>query len=169
MTDVQMMTIDAADRVAEIEDRMAELEAEAVDVEAGSDEDRELSEEYKELEHARDELEARFEAWGGSAFTIKKLGYADEGHIDDLVRSDMLRDREEDPRAKLSAFKLRTIQVGVVETPPECPEDPSHPSFPPALGEWLYERIDHFNRFGETSLEDFSLSRRLDDGSEPSS
>lgn len=196
MNDYETTNVDARERVDAIEDRMAEIEAEAretkrrqedlqtkldgadsaddeVDVEAlqedlaAAEQDYvTLAEEFEELEATRDELEAKFEQWGGSEYTIRKLGFIGEGQVDDLVRSDMIRDNENDPRTKLSALKVRTIQVGTVSSPPEAPDDPRDPGFPAALGEWLYERIDNFNRFGETSIEDFSLSRRLAESSD---
>lgn len=121
-----------------------------------------LDEEYealklkeRELERARDRIEGETKRWGGSEVTIKEFSYGDQGMRNDLVRGDMAQKEHDDPVANLSAQKLRTVQVGTKQLPPDAPNDPKQ--FEPPVGEYLYECIDNLNTYGEVSLPDFSL------------
>lgn len=161
--DSRRVTVDLEDRIDEIEEQMAELEAQSEEVDQDSAEYVDIAEQYEELEHAVELLEADIERFGGSEFTLKKMKAGEIGQVNDLVLADTVRDDLEDPRTKQSAREMRTIQVGVVDSPPDTPDKPT--AFEPPTHKYLYNCIDNLNRFGEVSLDDFSLSSASDDGS----
>lgn len=160
------ITVDLRDRIAELDDALEGIKREAGELEAQADNEtdvrqtqayRELVEEYQELEHAKELLEKDIDAFGGSEFTIKKFRGGDQERVTDLVLQDTLEDDNTDPRTKLGARKLRSIQVAVTSAPPEAPTKPH--AFSNPTKEYLYECIDELNRFGEVGidLEDFSI------------
>lgn len=180
MRDPDRVTVDLEDRIAEIREEMDRIEREAhatkeknsddsTNADGGGEDDGptlvELAETYQELEHAIDLIEGDIAEFGGSEFTIKKFRAGETGQVNDLVLQDTISDGLDDPRAKFNARKIRTVQVGVTEAPPDTPDNPRVFSTPTL--EFLYQRIDNFNSYGEASLSDFSLFQRLADAGEP--
>lgn len=175
-------TIDVQDRLDEINQRLEDLrgeigrvESEAEDVDEDSDEWVELDDQYRELRaaeqellHAREEVSTAIEQWGGSEFEIAKFDAGRQAERNDLVTHDMLENQSDRPEANLGASKLRTVQVGLVSTPPESPGHPSE--YPPPIFEFIYDRIENYNTYGdsEVSLEDFSLAASQSDENSPS-
>ena len=178
----ETITIDLRDRIDELESDINEVddELDAVREEAASlhdvDEESEdvdveeeydrLEREYDDLEDLRDELRSqketigeKIESYGGSEFKAKRLSWGDKNEVDDLVRAKALDDNQEDPRAKLGAYKVWYTQVATVSTPPDAPEK-AH-GFPPAVGDYLYREIDTFNRRGETNLQSSGLRQHV--------
>jgi predicted nuclease with TOPRIM domain len=193
MTDAHRLTVDLQDRIDEIQDRLNELRGElgsleaefrdlkaafdptADDTDADTVEDTaaytDLNEEYTSLKeteqklvHARNQIQDAVESWDGSEFEVKKPRWGEMGHINDLVLADTIRDDLEDPRAKLNARKQRTVQICVTSTPPDAPDDPKR--FPNPVGEFLYQRIENLNEYGEADLTDFSLSASASESAE---
>lgn len=154
-------TIDLQDRVEEIESELARIKAEAAELDQDSAEYRQLAEEYEELEEAKTNLESDIDEFGGNEVTIKRFKASDAGLVTDLTLADTIDDGADDPRAKLEARKLHTIEVGVTSGPPELPDDPGE--FETPTKEFLYEKINNLNRFGRTTVEDFSLTAALSD------
>jgi hypothetical protein len=131
---------------------------------------RSYAEEYEELKHAKTQLEDAIDEWGGSEFRIKHFTGGDDARVNDLVRQDAIKDKQEDARANFGSLKINTIQVGVTSTPPHAPDNAR--AFPTPVRAFLYEKIENLNRFGDADvgLEDFSLSEAVsDDASAPSS
>lgn len=166
-------------RINDLEADLAEIRAEAEDLDRSDDDERErytdlaaeheqVAKDLKEAENALEKTTAKLDAWGGTEFTIKELGWTDQGRINDLVRTDGQRDREVAAEAAITPLKVRTIQVGTTATPPNAPDDPRE-GYPAPVVEWLYAKIDHLHRFGEVSALDFSLEGALQNGSNTSS
>lgn len=172
-------TVDLNDRVEEIDEAIADLEERLADIEAeaegldreedSADAERfdELQADYaeakqrrQELEHARETLRECVREWNGSEFQIREFSWGRQAQRNDLVAGDMLQSEYDDPEANAGALKIRTVQVGVVSTPPDAPSNPRE--WPPVVGEYLYQRIDALNTVGEAILDDFSLSAALD-------
>lgn len=110
----------------------------------------------RRYEHALKVGEDHVKKWSGSQFEIKELTWGDQAMRNDLATGDMLQSEYSDPRANQDAVKLRTVQVATVSTPPDAPDKPRE--YPPVVGEWLYEKIDNLNTYGEVTLDDFSDS-----------
>lgn len=161
------ITVDLEDRIREIDEAMADIRSEAADpdVDRHSEKGQELAEEYEQLERAKQRLERDIERFGGSEWVIKRFRFGEVNQVNDMVLSDTIDDDQEDPRKKFSARKARTIQVGVVEAPPNAPADLEPRSLEPPTGEYLYQCIDNLNEYGEVTLSDFSLWNELDDES----
>lgn len=192
MRDPDRITVDLQDRIDEIAEEMDRIEREARAIrdgnskcssnsgDGGKDDEGgdggeddgptliELAKSYQELEHAIELIEADIKEFGGSEFAIKKFRAGETGQVNDLVLQDTISDGLDDPRAKFNARKIRTVQVGVTDTPPDTPDSPRVFNTPTL--EFLYQRIDNFNSYGEASLSDFSLFQRLDGaGEQPNS
>lgn len=169
---------EAADIEAEIESIEARLDSEGSDADDDHDQDdleerleslreeyddleeeyRQVKSEEKELEHARDWTQETLEEWGGSEFTIQKFDAGRQGQRNDLLRGDMLQNEYDQPEANASANRLRTVQVGVVGTPPNCDDAPAE--FPPPIFDELHQAVENFNSYGDPDMDvsDFSLS-----------
>lgn len=167
-------TIDLQDRIDDIEQAIGGLElaldvlrgdATESDLPDGADPEElladydadpaeaDVKDSIRRLKHSRDLLQADVQRFGGSEFTIKKFRAGETTRVNDLVLQDTLDSNSSDPRSKLNARKLRTIQIGVTETPPEAPDKPD--AFETPTMEFLYQRIDNLNTYGEVTLEDF--------------
>lgn len=161
------ITVDLQDRIDEIDEAIDHLEDARDAIEAGDDEkadelldgwgaeptEEAVTDSKNEIEHSRDLLEADVQRFGGSEFTVKKFRAGEVAEVNDLVVADTLADGHDDPRSKLHARKLYTIQVGVTETPPDTPDEPAR--FEPPTTEYLFQCIDNLNTYGKVSLDDF--------------
>lgn len=154
------VTVDLQDRVADIEERMAEIEHEAAPLDRDSQAYREQAEAYEELDHAKGLIEQAIEQWGGSAFTIVKFNAGRDAQVNDRIRQELSEAGVEDPAARFDAIKNQTVQVGVVDSPPNTPGAVT--SWPTPVREYLYQQLNNLNSYGSTDLADFSLSRALD-------
>lgn len=155
--------IDGDDDV-DVNEHLEALDFDPIDADGWDD----VSDEAKETLRAEaDDLRRRFERaqkvgedhvkkWSGSQFEIKELTWGDQAMRNDLATGDMLQSEYSDPRANQDAVKLRTVQVATVETPPDAPDNPRE--YPPVVGEWLHEKIDNLNTYGEVTMDDFSDS-----------
>ena len=145
------ITIDLQDRLDELDDELDSVKEDAQDIDRDSEEGEmefeELSGYYDELQYAKDEIEECIGEWEGSEFDIKKLSWGQTQQVDDLVRSETIKDGD-DPRAKMGAYKLHLTRVAVCSTPPEAPSNPSE--WPSPVGEYVYERVDQFNTRGDS-------------------
>lgn len=169
---MERVTLNLNDRIEEIEDRVADLrdEQDAIEDEAADvDSDEELAalrEEYRDLErdiraleNTAETMEQKVDEWGGSEFVIEEFSFGDQANANDLVLQDMNREGKQAVEEAYNARKIRIVQVGVQQTPPNAPDHPNQ--YPPAVGEWLYESIEELNTYGEVGLNDFSLPSTL--------
>jgi hypothetical protein len=160
------VTVDLQDRVDEIGARMADIQRAARDLDQTSAEYREHAEEYEELAHAKEQLEWAIGEWGGSKFTIVKFDAGRDAQVNNLIRQEMDAEGVDDPAVQFDTIKQYTVQVGVVESPPQTPGRVAE--FPIPVREFLYEKCNNLNRYGEVDLADFSLSAALNEAaSEP--
>lgn len=153
--------VDLQDRVAEIDERMAEIEREAAGLDRDSQAYLEEAEAYEELTHAKEQIEDAIAAWGGSEFAIVKFNAGRDAQVNDRILADMSQSGTEDPATRFNAIKQHTVQVGVVDSPPNTPGNVAE--FPTPVREFLYQKLNNLNSYGSTDLQDFSLSRALDD------
>lgn len=112
---------------------------------------RELEEQRKRLKHNARLFHTCAEKWGGSEFEVRRnLAFHEvQGATDDIRRMTVQSgEPQEAADAKTGAYKLRVLQFGIVDSPPETP-DVNGDEFPWQVGEWLYEQFDAINSSGE--------------------
>lgn len=160
------VTVDLQTQIRQIEDRQQEIKGEAEETDRNTPEYRELEQDYEELQHSKELVQADIEQFGGSEYTLKKFTYADAGHVADLVRADAMADDEGgELMSKLSNYQLRALEVGIVSTPPDFPENGSPTLYSPPVGQFLSDRLENLNSYGKVTVQDFSLSKALSDSS----
>lgn len=143
-------TVDARERVEEIEARQADIQDEAEGLDADGEDAEQfdaLAEQYEELETAKRRLENCFEAYGGSEFELKEPTAGDAARVNDAVRADTIEDGLRNAEAKADAYRLHTVQTLVCSTPPDAPEHARE--FPSPLFEYLYEKANNVDRYGD--------------------
>lgn len=122
--------------------------------------------EHRELANDRDTITSKVDDWGGSEFTVTEFTAGREATRNKEWMQDLMNEDIQDPRAGIDSFQLRTIQVGVVSSPPETPDKPQQ--WPPIIAEYVYEHINNLNTYGEADIEDFSVWGSASDEPSPS-
>lgn len=118
----------------------------------------EQTERVAQIERTRDVLRSRLQAWSDGTFEIKQLTWGEKKRVDDLVRAQAIQDGTDDARAKLGAYEVALANVATVRVPDGAPGDAER--LPPAIGEWLVERVQAFNDRGATEDEAGNSSLR---------
>jgi flagellar motility protein MotE (MotC chaperone) len=116
---------------------------------------QECAERYETLEHEREQIAAKIDQWGGAEFTLKKFGSGETTRVNNLLLEELSRDQLDDAAARAESMKSYSVQVGVVSCPPNTPGDVA--PWPTVIRDWVYERLNNLNRYGDTDLTDFSL------------
>lgn len=126
-----------------------------------------LKKDEREWEKKREDVQSCIDEWGGSEITISEFDAGRQATRNKEFMQDLQNQGINDARVGIDSLQLRTVQVGVVEAPPETPAKPQE--WPPHVAEWVYERIDNLNTYGEESIEDFTVwGSEATDGSQSS-
>lgn len=165
------ITIDLQDRIGEIDDRLAEIRENVQDIDAKLDaaddepadteddsdgnadvdeleaERDALEEEYETLSNAKDTIEAKIDAYGGSEFEFRELQWGHRTRINDRVRAAAIQDNLDTEAAKYGARKVVTVNVAIVGTPTNAPDDAKQ--YPGPIGEYLFECVENYHDLGD--------------------
>lgn len=146
----------------------------------GDDRDREfylnldydqLKKAEKEFVNKRETITAKIDEWGsedvdGGAFTIQEFTAGQKFQRDDLVMGDANQRQARSFDEVTNAGKLRTVQIGVKKKPPAAPDHPKE--YPPVITDFLYQKINNLNTYGEVDVGHFSAWGTSSDDSSPS-
>lgn len=111
-----------------------------------------------ELQHNADLVRNDIERFGGSEFVIRKARAGEIARANDLVAQDTMQ-TDGDAAAKVSASRHRLVQVCLEQVPPETPQgatgEVKTAAFETPTFNYLHDRIENFNKYGQLSVEDF--------------
>jgi len=109
-------------------------------------------------EHAAELVEAEIERFGGSEFVIKKARAGEAARATDMLADGSMKNGT-DPRSQIQMQEHHKVQVCVEKAPPDAPTTSDGRlntlAFEQPTFEWLNNRVDNFNTYGEVELSDF--------------
>jgi len=112
----------------------------------------------KAAEHAADLVKSDIDSFSGSEFAIKKARAGEAARATDLVADDAIK-ADVDPRSQVQKQEHAKVQVCVERAPPDAPTTPDGRlntlAFESPTFEWLNNRVETFNTYGEVELSDF--------------
>jgi hypothetical protein len=155
----------------DLHDLLDDLEAEADelrDLKANAEERDDVQwppEEYAttdrpilQVDHSADLVRADIERFGGSEFVIKKARAGETMRATDMVAGDSIKS-DGDARSQVSSARKRMVQVCVEQVPPNTPTTADGQlavtAFETPTFNWLHQKVDNFNTYGQADLEDF--------------
>jgi len=108
--------------------------------------------------HAAELVEAEIERFGGSEFVIKKARAGEAARATDMLADGSMKNGT-DPRSQIQMQEHHKVQVCVEKAPPDAPTTSDGRlntlAFEQPTFEWLNNRVDNFNTYGEVELSDF--------------
>lgn len=157
-------TVDLRDLVADLEAEAEALREQKRKAET-NDDVQWLPEEYagieypvRRVEHSAELVRSDIDEFDGSQFVIQKARAGDTMRASDMVAEDSLKSGG-DARSHISSAKKRLVQVCTQEVPPETPttadEKLAVAAFEEPTFDWLHQKIDNFNTYGQVDLKDF--------------
>lgn len=188
-------TLDLSDAIEEKEEQAEEFKQKAVEIEEEANQYKEengsdaevpddMEQEWKEykaksleLEQDIRTIEEKIEEWEGSEFVVSELTWGQiEAVSDDMMEESFEVDIEKqdiDGTPRQGFYKLELLRESVEQSPPNAPtrkdelgrEAPSPGDYPPPVGEWLFDKVDALNTFGDASLGNLSLEDAISEGS----
>ena len=170
-------TVDLADKAAELRAEAEQIRDERDALVA------EARDEYGDPEEAPDELHERYadlterlkstlgtaetyercvDEWGGGAFVLKELNTDEFAATLDAVSAEAAQQRREDGDLPDGYGRVKSLEYGVEDKPPEAPAHPGE--WPPAVSNELWAELNDLSTPTGADLGNASLAGAMDGG-----
>ena len=123
-----------------------------------------LEDAYADRMHDKELVEEKIDEWGGAEFKIKKGTWDSVGQVNHETRKQGNQLGTDDQLVQMDLYQRNYVGVMVVDSPPNAPDNAE--DYPPAIGQWLYEKADSWNSKGDTSAGNSLLRQDLKSSSD---